>query len=226
MDRSPRATATTTLFGAVADPCPEDRVLLDSTVRLARSAFCGAASSILLLEPDAKHLLFAAVSGRGEDFLVGQRFAADRGLAGWVAASGEAMIVDDLAASELFARDIAESTGYVPNAIMVAPLLGDNEVMGVLEVLDPQRRSESGLADLELLTAIGQQTEHSLHCLMRGKNAEAALAAERIEFERLAGLVALLTSAPAERRAAGVQLIESLEHLLTCLSTNGETRGR
>ena len=216
MESSPRI-APMALSGAVADPEPEDRVLLDTTVRLARSVFGGAASSILLLDQASAELVFTAVSGQGEEFLIGRRFPSHRGLAGWVAASGEAMIVDDVTTSELFARDVAESTGYVPRTIMVAPLLADNDVLGVLEVLDPRPRSGSGLVDLELLTAIAEQAGYSLYCLMRGRAAEATLAAERAEFERLAGLVTLLTAAPTEQRAAGVRLVESLEHLLSCL---------
>jgi hypothetical protein len=37
-----------------------------------------------------------------------------------------------------FARDVAESTAYIPRAILAAPLMGgDGDVLGVLSVLDP-----------------------------------------------------------------------------------------
>ena len=96
--------------------------LLTSVVTVARSVFGAAASSIMLLDEPAGELVFAAVAGQGEDSLVGRRFPADRGIAGWVAATGEAMIVDQVSANAVFARDVAESTGYVPESIMAAQI--------------------------------------------------------------------------------------------------------
>lgn len=95
--------------------------LLQSVVDTARAIFGAQASSILLLETEKDELVFEAVSGQGQDFLVGRRFPAGRGIAGWVAASGEPMVVDDLHDSTSFDRDIARSTGYVPDALMAAP---------------------------------------------------------------------------------------------------------
>src|SRR5579859_5150460 len=130
---------TEAVRGALADPGPEAAGMLTSTVRAARAVFAAAASSILLLDEHSKELVFEAVSGEGEEFLVGTRLPADLGLAGWTLVSGEPMAVDDLAENRVFARDVAQSTGYLPKSLMVVPLLDDGEVLGVLEVLDPRR---------------------------------------------------------------------------------------
>ncbi|HEY9389997.1 MAG TPA: GAF domain-containing protein [Mycobacteriales bacterium] len=142
---------------------PQSRVaeLLRSIVDVARAIFGAAASSIFLLDEATNELVFQAVSGQGEDFLVGTRFPANRGIAGWVVASGEALVVDDLASNAAFARDLAESTRYVPQALMAAPLISD-DVIGVLEVLDPVPQSRSSLGELDLLALFARQAAVAL----------------------------------------------------------------
>lgn len=136
--------------------------LLQSVVEVARAIFGAAASSVFLLDEPAGELVFEAVAGAGADFLVGTRFPADRGIAGWVAGSGQAMIVDNLADNPTFARDLAESTRYVPDALMAAPLVSAGQVLGVLEVLDPTEQSRSSLGDLELLALFANQAAIAL----------------------------------------------------------------
>ncbi|GAA1664118.1 GAF domain-containing protein [Fodinicola feengrottensis] len=133
------------------------RALLQSVVEVAKAIFGAAASSVFLLDEPAGELVFQAVAGEGEDFLVGTRMPANRGIAGWVVSSGQAMIADDLAANRSFARDLAESTKYVPQALMAAPLLSDDDVLGVLQVLDPAQQCRSDLGDLDLLSLFANQ---------------------------------------------------------------------
>jgi GAF domain-containing protein len=202
---------------ALADPGPDDHALLTSIVRMTRSIFGAAASSILLLDQPTSELVFEAVSGEGEGFLVGTRFPAGRGIAGWVVASGEPMAVDDLADSLLFARDLAENTGYVPNSIMAVPVVYRHDTLGVLQVLDPQPRFRSSIADLDLLMMVAAQAGLSLHSLIRSRAAHEALATAGAEFDRLAVLVRLLTNMQPAQRATGLRLVDSLQELLAGL---------
>lgn len=143
-------------------PSAGTRALLQSVVEVARAIFGAAASSVFLLDEAVGDLVFQAVAGEGSDFLVGTRFPADRGIAGWVVASGQAMIADDLAGTTPFARDLAESTRYVPQALMAAPLMSQERILGVLEVLDPAPQSRSSLSDLDLLSLFAGQAAIAL----------------------------------------------------------------
>ncbi|MEU1128145.1 GAF domain-containing protein [Streptomyces sp. NPDC005899] len=136
--------------------------LLQSVVDVARAIFGAAASSVFLLDEEADELVFQAVSGEGEEFLVGRRFPAGRGIAGWVATSGEPMVVDDLVSDPSFDRSLAESTAYVPQALMAAPLISDSRVLGVLEVLDPSPQARSGVRELDLLAMFARQAAAAL----------------------------------------------------------------
>ncbi|MGC5345451.1 GAF domain-containing protein [Streptomyces sp. DT24] len=186
---------------AAEHPCRE---LLQSVVDVARAIFGAQASSVFLLDEEADELVFQAVSGQGEEFLVGRRFPAGRGIAGWVATSGEPMVVDDLTANTSFDRSLAESTEFVPDSLMAAPLIHGSRVLGVLEVLDPSPQARSSLQDLDLLALFARQ----------------AAAALRVVTDRATDVPARGTSwrtGPSlgpDQRADALRLLGTLEELL------------
>lgn len=150
--------------------------LLQSIVEVARHVYGAAASSVFMVSPDTGELIFAAVSGAGEQSLVGVRFPAGTGIAGWVVASGQPIIADEVTDTDYFARDAATSTGYLPSSIMAAPLISDGECIGVLEVLD-RHTSEAGepsreLGDMELLGLLATQAALGLTLLRQRSGAE------------------------------------------------------
>src|SRR5207302_127088 len=89
------------------------RALLQATVEVARAIFGAKAASVFLLDEEADELVFEAVAGEGEGDLIGMRFPAGTGVAGWVLTTGEPLVVDDLSADTRWSRSAAESTGYV-----------------------------------------------------------------------------------------------------------------
>jgi GAF domain-containing protein len=187
------------------------RGLLQATVEVARAIFKAKASSVFLLDEETDELVFEAVAGEGADTLVGQRFPSSTGVAGWVLVTGEPLVVDDLTKDTRFSREAAESTGYVPRGLMAVPLLADEKVLGVLEVLDRPQNSAFSLAEMDLLGLFGNQAAIALELLLRARRARAALDGESEELARFA---ARLEDAPEQTRAAGLELLRSLERLL------------
>jgi signal transduction protein with GAF and PtsI domain len=111
---------------------------LGSAVEALRQLFDAAACSVALVDVDGAELAFVAADGAGAAEIVGQSVPVGRGIAGWAAMSGQPIAVSDVQADPRFARDVAESTAYIPRAILAAPLMGgDGDVLGVLSVLDP-----------------------------------------------------------------------------------------
>jgi GAF domain-containing protein len=115
------------------------RALLRSIVDTARAIFRAQAASVFLLDAETDELVFEAVSGEGEESLVGRRFPSSTGIAGWVLVTGQSLVLDDVTADPRFASQAAQSTGYVPKAIMAVPLESGDRTLGVLEVLDRPR---------------------------------------------------------------------------------------
>jgi GAF domain-containing protein len=137
------------IVGATVGQAPY-RSLLSGIVEAARRIFHAGAASILLLDHETDELVFTAATGGGDNVL-GMRFPAHQGIAGWVVMTGEAIAVGDVRRDPRWAKDFAQSTGYVPNSIMAAPLLVGDEIEGVLEVLDKASADTFGLDDMELL---------------------------------------------------------------------------
>jgi GAF domain-containing protein len=159
-------TSETSFLDAKFDESTE-RSLLQSVSEVTRIVSGAAATSIFLIDRRTNELVFEAVSGAGEDDLVGKRFPSNTGIAGYVAMSAEPMMVDDVDDSAHFAREAAESTGYVPRSIIAAPLIRNGECVGVLEVLDCGSQPHSDLADVELVGLLATQAALGLDMLLR-----------------------------------------------------------
>jgi GAF domain-containing protein len=185
--------------------------LLRSVVEVARAIFGAKASSIFLLDEDADELVFAAVAGDEEQHLVGMRMPSSTGIAGWVLVTRQPLVLDDLENDPRHARDVAESTGYVPKGLMAVPLLHEERTLGVLQVLDRPRRSRFTLQEMELLGLFGNQAAIALDLLQRGRRARAVLDENQGTAAELAEAVEAL---PEERREAGLRLLASLADVL------------
>jgi GAF domain-containing protein len=189
------------------------RALLQSTTEVARAIFKAKASSIFLLDSETDELVFEAVAGEGAQTLVGQRFPSSTGVAGWVLVTRQPLVVDDLTADTRFSQEAAESTGYVPKALMAVPLLAEDRALGVLEVLDRASEQPFSLADMNLLGLFANQAAVALDLLLRARRARATLAGEG-ELGALARVAARIENAGEEARAAGLDLLRALELLL------------
>jgi GAF domain-containing protein len=190
------------------------RSLLQSVVEVARAIFGAKASSIFLLDEEADELVFEAVAGEGADTLVGQRFPSSTGIAGWVLVTRQPLVIEDVTQDPRFGKDVAESTGYVPNGLMAVPLLHEEQALGVLEVLDRPQRSQFSLVEMDLLGLFANQAAIALDLLRRARLAEGVLDESGGEMAVVARLAATLEGLEGERRDAGLKLLASLEEVL------------
>jgi len=204
---------TTAVAAGVIGADAAHRELLQSVVDNARAIFSGRAASIMLYAPDTHELVFEAVSGEGEETIVGSRMPGGTGIAGWVVTSAEAVIVEDVARDPRFARAVAERTGYVPTTLMSAPLLHGEATLGVLNVLDPTvRRHPVGELDL-----LGSFANHAAiaHSVVRAAR-RAKLIVEQGDREGIlvTRLATRLAGLEGPRREAGLRLLAALDDLL------------
>jgi GAF domain-containing protein len=195
------------------------RRLLQSIVEVARSVFGAAAASVFLVDRATGDLVFEAVSGEGEEHLVGSRFPGGTGIAGWVAYSGQPMLVDDTTQSPHFARDAAAATDYLPQSIMAAPLILDGECLGVLEVLDRGSRQRGELGDVDLLGLLAAELATAVELLIQlrwtGGGPAARPAAARLDVPLLERVAERLPAAPAPVAATVTRLLAMADDLLT-----------
>jgi GAF domain-containing protein len=186
------------------------RALLSAIVEVARSIFGAKASSILLLDEEMEELVFEAVVGEGEEHLLGMRFPAGKGIAGWVLATHTPLVLEDVKNDPRFAGDVAEDTGYVPSGLMAAPLLHEEQALGVLEVLDRPERSLFSLQEMELLGLFSNQAAIAVDLFLRARRARGVLERHGGELEAVARLAAAVDALDGERREAGLRLLREL----------------
>jgi GAF domain-containing protein len=187
------------------------QALLQSITDVARAIFLSRAASIAVLDAGSGQFRFEAVSGEGAERLLGTTFPLGQGIAGTVAQTGEPMVVDDLTNDPRFARSVAEESGYVPTAMMVAPLLGEEDTLGVLSVLDRGRTGRTSLEELNLLGAFGEQAALALAL---DESAGRAAALPPGDLAHATRLAARIEELGGTRREAALQLLDALETLL------------
>lgn len=197
----------------ILDSEVEHATLLRTVVEVARGIFRAKASSVMLFDEETGELVFEAVVGEGEETLLGRRIPADTGIAGWVLTSQEPLVIEDVASDPRFARDVAESSGYVPKGLMAAPLIRGESAIGVLSVLDRPANARFSIGEMDLLALFATQAALALDLLRRSREASRALAgAEDSPLARLQ--VAVDSIANEDRRVAADAVLEALAGVL------------
>jgi GAF domain-containing protein len=132
--------------------------LLKSIVETAAQIFGAAAASLLLVNEQEEALEFKVAVGPANRDLVGTRFPYDKGIAGYVFMTGMPIATSNVKEDKRFNQDFAQSTGYLPNSILAAPLISaDDRVIGVMEVLDKIDALSFDMRDMELMGKFAQQ---------------------------------------------------------------------
>ncbi len=195
------------------------RELLQAIVEVARAIFGARASSVFLHDESTDELVFEAVAGEGAGELIGQRFPSSTGVAGWVLVTRQPLVIDELEQDPRFAREAAESTGFVPKGLMAVPLLHEERALGVLEVLDRPQQAAFSLKEMELLGLFANEAAIALDLLQRAREARAVLEEQDGQAAALARLAERLADAEPEQREAAQRLLEALEAFLGASDT-------
>lgn len=131
--------------------------LVTAIAETARAVFQATACSIALITDDNTHVVFTTASGGAESDVEGLTLPIGEGIVGWVATTGQAVAVKDLANDPRFSQSSAEAIGYVPNSILAAPIETDERLIGVIEILDRAEDRPGADQDLQLLHLFANQ---------------------------------------------------------------------
>ena len=107
-----------------------------------------------------------------------RRIPSSTGIAGWVLSSRTPLVLEDVQSDPRFAREVAAKTGFVPKGLMAVPLLDEERVLGVLQVLDRPQRERFSLQEMELLGLFANQAAIALSLLRTARQARASLAGD------------------------------------------------
>lgn len=92
--------------------------------------------SLLLMDTNKNELYFQIATGKGSDALRDVRIKVGQGLAGWVAQSGEAVVVPDTTKDSRFFPQLDEKTRTATRSIVAVPVRFRDQCLGVIELIN------------------------------------------------------------------------------------------
>jgi diguanylate cyclase (GGDEF)-like protein len=92
--------------------------------------------SLLLMDINKNELYFQIATGKGSDALKDVRIKVGQGLAGWVAKSGQAVVVPDTTKDERFFSQVDETTRTETRSIVAVPVRFRDQCLGVIELIN------------------------------------------------------------------------------------------
>jgi NtrC-family two-component system sensor histidine kinase KinB len=97
------------------------------------------AASLALIDEASGELVFRVASGRAADKVIGTRLAQGQGISGWVVQNEEALFVKDVQSDPRFYAEIDKRLGFETRVMACVPVQVQNETIGVLEAINPNR---------------------------------------------------------------------------------------
>ncbi len=110
--------------------------LVGQLLRTAARSLHSEEASILVLNGDEGELSFLKAIGKVGDQLEGVVIPAGKGIASFVASSGQPMAISDVGQEASFYAEIDKKTGFSTEILLATPLIVDDEIIGVLEFVN------------------------------------------------------------------------------------------
>jgi diguanylate cyclase (GGDEF)-like protein len=125
--------------------------ILAAIMRKTKAMIGTEAWSVLLLDEGRKELSYEMAQGKDSKKTKGIRIKIGEGIAGWVAQEGLPVIVPDVSKDIRFSGKIDKLIDFESKSLMCIPIIINNEVIGVLEVVNKADGSPFTKSDLTLL---------------------------------------------------------------------------
>ncbi len=111
------------------------RLLMDTAADITGAE----AGSVLLLDRSTGDLFFAVATGEDGAKLSDVRLKPGEGIAGWVAKTGKAALVNDVNSDDRHTAAADDRSGFRTNSLVAVPMIFDGTVIGVLEAVNKKR---------------------------------------------------------------------------------------
>lgn len=132
--------------------------IMDTSARIMQAE----ASSIILVDPDKGELYFELATGSKGEEVREVRLKMGEGVAGWVAANGKPVKIDDAAGDPRWSSKVANRVNYATRNMLCVPVYSKGAVIGVLQVINKKGGKPFADRDLRLLESIASPTAVSL----------------------------------------------------------------
>jgi HD-GYP domain-containing protein (c-di-GMP phosphodiesterase class II) len=143
------------ILNSTLDPALVREKALEATCELLQ---CETAS-LLRVDPLTAELYWETALGEtGKELTRGVRLPIDdRSIAGYVAMTGEHLVINDLSKDPRHQKKVTEGKGFAPRSMICVPLRARGEVIGVLQALNKISSRDFDSEDLRLMQTLGHQ---------------------------------------------------------------------
>jgi Nif-specific regulatory protein len=127
-------------------------LIIDTATRMMQAK----ASSLLMLDPRTRKLYFKVAIGERREEVRKYELNEGQGIAGIVAQTGEPLLIPDVTKDARWYKQISESIGFQTHSIACVPMKVENEVIGVVEIIDKEDGSPIQNEDMKALTVFAE----------------------------------------------------------------------
>lgn len=112
--------------------------LLELIIESAARVMKAKAASLLLVDRKTNTLFFQVATGEKKKEVKEYRVKMGQGIAGHVAQSGEPLLITDVQNDSRWYKEISQSLGFETQSIACVPLKLENEIIGVVQIIDKE----------------------------------------------------------------------------------------
>ncbi|NJN43545.1 MAG: GAF domain-containing protein [Anaerolineae bacterium] len=112
--------------------------------------------SLLLLDEEAKELVFVDVVGLNREMLIGTRMPANQGIVGEAISSRRPLLVQDVRQEPQWYPQVDELLGFVTLSVICVPVMDRGQVLGAIELVNKQNESVFDEDDQDVLLLVAR----------------------------------------------------------------------
>jgi PAS domain S-box-containing protein len=131
--------------------------LLKIIMQSAEKVMQAEASSVFLIDNEKNELYFEVATGPKENEVKKIRLKMGEGIAGWVAYTGESLLVPDVSKDPRFAKRVDDQTKFITRSVICVPLKVRNQTIGVVQVLNRIGGNSFAKSEIKFLEALASQ---------------------------------------------------------------------
>lgn len=143
-------------FSAIINSSLDTLQVRERAIQAATRLLEADAGSLLLVDQDAGELYFEVATGQKGERLKEIRLKIGEGIAGWVAQTGEAVVVDDVQTDARFYREADTLSEYQTRDMVAVPIRVGTAVVGVLQAIN-KNEGHFTPEDRDLLISLAHQ---------------------------------------------------------------------
>jgi len=130
-------------------------LLIDKIIGEARKVMQTEGCSLMLIDPNTNELAFKTVHGKKREIIKEFKIPAGKGIAGFIAQTGESVIVNDVRKDPRFYIQTDLKSGFKTKNLLGVPLKVQDKIIGVIEAVN--KKEDFNKDDLKFFQALANQ---------------------------------------------------------------------